>query len=148
MILRGLFLALLLSSMATATRAEPDVAAIRTLEDRIAQAWLEGDAGFLDSVFDSRYIHTNTRGIVTDRAFDLDEVRQRNPRFDTYRHEDVQVTVHGDSAIASGRTTVAGHYGGTPFALALRFTDTFVRRGGTWRLAATHVTPLGAAPSR
>lgn len=136
--------ALLALAVSAPAHAGPDEDAIRGLADRIAQAWREGDAAFLDSVFDARYIHTNTRGLVTDRAFDLDEVRRRDPHFDTYTHSDVDVIVHGDSAIASGRTAVAGRYGDTPFALDLRFTDTFVRRDGVWRLAATHVTPLPA----
>lgn len=126
---------------AHAATAEQDV---RTLTDRIALAWRDGDAAFLDSVFDARYLHTNTRGVVTDRDFDLDEVRRRDPHFDTYQHSDVNVIVHGDSAIVSGRTAVAGRYGETPFALQLRFTDTFVKRDGRWYLAATHVTPLPA----
>lgn len=143
---RRLVFALLLSSLAFAARAQSDVETqIRVLEDRIAQAWIDGDAEFLDGVFDPRYVHTNTLGIVTNRYFDLDEVRRRDPRFDTYRHADVRVFVHGDSAIASGRTSVAGHFGETPFALELRFTDTFVKVADTWLLVATHVTPLRAA---
>lgn len=130
---------------AHAASAEDDV---RALGDRIAQAWRDGDAAFLDRVFDARYIHTNTRGTVTDRNFDLDEVRRRNPHFDTYAHSDVNVLVHGDSAVASGRTAVAGRYGETPFALQLRFTDTYVKSDGAWRLAATHVTPLPAAAKK
>ncbi len=138
--------ALFLCALASVVQANPsDEAEIRQLQEGIAQAWIDGDAAFLDDAFDARYIHTNTRGVVTDREFDLDEVRKRDPRFDTYRHAEVQVIVHGDSAISSGRTSVAGKYGGTPFALELRFTDTFVRHRGRWRLAATHVTPLPAA---
>lgn len=136
-----------LLSLAASLPAHADATAeaeVRALSDRIAQAWREGDAAFLDRVFDARYLHTNTRGVVTDRNFDLDEVRRRDPRFDRYEHSDVDVIVHGDSAIASGRTAAAGRYGETPFALDLRFTDTFVRRDGAWFLAATHVTPLPA----
>ena len=65
--------ALLLSALASVVEANPsDEAAIRQLQDRIAQAWIGGDAAFLDDAFDARYIHTNTRGLVTDREFDLD----------------------------------------------------------------------------
>ncbi len=55
-----------------------------------------------------------------------------------------QVRLHGDAALITGRTTVTGTAGNTPFAAELQFTDTLVRQNGRWRVAASHVSPASA----
>lgn len=51
---------------------------------------------------------------------------------------------HRHAGLITGRTTVKGTAGDTPFAAEFQFTDTLVRQDGRWRVAASHVTRLSA----
>lgn len=52
--------------------------------------------------------------------------------------DDVQIRVYDNMAIIIGRTTVQERYKGKDISGQHRFTDTFIRRGGTWLMAAEH----------
>ncbi|PYK12767.1 MAG: hypothetical protein DME64_15475 [Verrucomicrobia bacterium] len=56
--------------------------------------------------------------------------------------------VRGDTAVVMGRTHTKGVSGGKPFDLQFQFTDTFVKKGGHWRLLAGHVSKLPAKEIR
>ncbi|MDI3403272.1 nuclear transport factor 2 family protein [Streptomyces cavernicola] len=46
----------------------------------------------------------------------------------------------GDTAVVTGRTTNTAHFRGQRFDADEWTTDVFVRRGGEWRCALTHLT--------
>jgi len=60
----------------------------------------------------------------------------------------MKMRVHGDTAVATGKTHTKGISGGTPFDLQFQFTDTFVKDGARWRLLAGHVSKLPAKQSK
>jgi ketosteroid isomerase-like protein len=46
----------------------------------------------------------------------------------------------GHTAVVTGKTKVKGNARGKPIDIVVQFTDTFVKEGGRWRLAAGHVS--------
>ena len=105
-------------------------------------AFERGDAARLEALLSPDFTLTDSSGIVTDRDANLEEVRKREPRYESFRNHDMKVRLYGDAAVVSGITSVKGTALGRPFEADFRFTDTLIRREGTWTLAASHASRL------
>ena len=55
---------------------------------------------------------------------------------------DMKVRAYGDSAVVTYVTTDKGKYKGQDISGRYRWTDVFVRSGGTWQIVAGHGTPI------
>lgn len=106
------------------------------------QAYEDGDAEYLADFLHADYTLTNTRGMVTNRAQDLAELRSGDPDYDVFRNHDMQVRIYGDTAVVNGITSLKGTSNGKAFELDARFTDTLIRRDGRWMLVASHATRI------
>jgi hypothetical protein len=140
----GLCLGLLMVagvSAAASGDTKADEAAILERIDKACAAFEKGEPGYLLEFLDESFTLTDTRGQVTTREQNLDEVRKRDPRYDVFRNHNMKVRVYGDSAVVTGITSVKGTSGGKAFAADLQFTDTLIKRGGTWRMVSSHVSP-------
>ena len=138
------FPALIALGLVAPALADPsgDEAAILALMRDACEAYENGDADYLYGFLDERYTLTNTRGEVTTKEQDLAEVRSRNPRYDEFDNHDMDVRLYGDTAVVNGITSLRGTYDGEPFELDVQFTDTFVKRDGRWKLAASHASRI------
>ena len=127
-----------------AAQAADDTAAqdILRVEAELLHAWETGDAATLRRDLDPAFTLVDSKGNITDFAANVAEVEKRDPAYTVFRNRDQAVRVYGDSAIVIGITRVEGSSGGSTFAAEFRFTDTWVKRGGRWRLAASHATRL------
>lgn len=68
------------------------------------------------------------------------------PKIESIQSEDVQVRVHGDTAILVGRANVKGRFDdGRDISRPYRYMRVFVKQQGQWRLAATQITAIEAA---
>lgn len=121
--------------------ANPEDAVLQAERD-LAHAYQRSDmAGITKGVMED-YTLTNSRGKVTTRADDLEEAKKVDPKYEIFENEDMKVRVHGDTAVVLGITHAKGISGGKPFDARFRFTDTFVKDKGQWRLYAGHVTKV------
>jgi ketosteroid isomerase-like protein len=118
-----------------------DEAAILDRINKACAAFEKADVNYLVEFLDETFTLTDTRGNVTTREQNLDEVRKREPRYDVFRNHEMKVRVYGDSAVVTGITTVKGTSGGKAFAADLQFTDTLIRRDDKWRMVSSHVSP-------
>jgi ketosteroid isomerase-like protein len=134
-------------SMATAattnTRdAESDRRDILRVEAMLCRAFEVGDAEVLRDGLDETFTLVDSRGVIIDRAQNLAEMASGVVDYEVFRNHDQAVRLYGDTAIVIGITTVKGKSGETAFAADFRFTDTWIRRDGGWRMAASHATRL------
>lgn len=136
-----LLAALLVAAPAFADDADAD---LRDTEIAVCHAIEVGDADGVRAMVDPGFTLISTSGEVQTRAQLLDEVTKREPRYDAFRNHDQAVRRYGDAAVINGITSVRGTADGQAFAADFRFTDTWVRRDGHWRLAASHATRLPA----
>jgi ketosteroid isomerase-like protein len=137
-------LASLAFATAQAIAAPPanDEQALMQLEDRLSEAFRTDDVDTVARIEDERYTLTNSRALVSHRADDIAELKARDPRYDEFRTHDMKVRLYGDTAIVIGIVSLKGTSGGKPFDADMRFTDTFVRRDGEWRIVAAQVTKI------
>jgi hypothetical protein len=126
----------------SALAASADEEALMNLENRISDAYLHGDAKTVEASLDERYTLTNSRAVVSHRDDDLRELRAGDPKYTKFATRDMQARVYGDAGVVIGVVSLAGTSGGKPFDVDMRFTDTFVRANGAWKMIAAQVTPI------
>jgi len=131
-------------AVASAAVAAPssDEQALMDIENRNSDAYLRGDIKAVEALLDERYTLTNSRAIVSHRDDDLRELRAGDPKYSEFRTHDMQARTYGDTGIVIGVVSLKGTSGGKPFDADMRFTDTFVRVNGAWKMVAAQVTPI------
>lgn len=145
--MKGNLLFATLLAMAGAPAAADDAGDTREIlrvEAELCRAFETGNAAYLRKALDPGFTLVSSTGVVTGFAENVAEVESREPAYEVFRNHDQAVRLHGDAAIVTGITTVKGRAGGEPFAADFRFTDTWLRRGDSWVLAASHASRLPA----
>jgi len=113
-------------------------------ERELALCYQNSDAACIEQGVMEDYTLTNSKGKITTRADDLEEARKHDPKYEIFENHDMKVRLHGDSAVVIGITHAKGISGGQLFDAEFRFTDTFVKDHGHWRLwagQAVKITP-------
>ena len=124
-----------------AQEANPEEAVLQA-ERELAQAYQRSDAAGIERGVMEDYTLTNSRGKITTRADDISEAKKGDPKYEIFENREMKVRVHGETAIVIGITRTKGTSGGQTFDAEFKFTDTFVRDRGQWRLLAGHVTKV------
>ena len=113
-------------------------------EAAVCHAFEAGDAAYLRKALDPRFTLTSSTGVVTGLQQNLSEVAAREPKYSVFRNHDQHARLYGDAAIVTGITSIRGTSGGQAFAADFQYTDTWIRHGHAWRLAASHASRLAA----
>ena len=119
-----------------------DEEALLQIENRLSEAFRTGDVDYIAKTEDESYTLTNSRALVSHRADEIAEVTKRDPSYEQFRTHDMQMRLYGDAAVVIGIVSLKGTSGGKPFDTDMRFTDTFVKRAGEWRIVAAQVTRI------
>lgn len=140
--------ALSLAPLLAQADVNADANAVLAAEHELARAYQQSDAAGIERGVMEDYTLINSQGKMTTRSDDLEEARQKDPQYEIFANRDMKVRVHGDAAIVTGITRTKGTSGGKSFDAEFLFTDTFVKDGGRWRLAAGHVSRMPAAEKK
>ena len=119
-----------------------DLAAITRGEDAFGGAFVTGDAATLDRLLGEDFVGVQVSGALYDKKQALQWASEGpNTTFDHI--DDLKVRFYGDTAIAQGHESERG---AAPEFKPLHrvFTDTWVKRQGTWRIAAASDIDPGA----
>jgi ketosteroid isomerase-like protein len=136
---------LLLSANLQTASASPEIAELNGLERVWNEAHLGGDADALDRLFDDDIVITVPGMPMMGKSSSLGVIRNARMKFDRYETTDLQVHAYGQSAVVTGRLRRTRTNDGRTADDDWRFTKTYVRRGGDWRVVAFHAS-LAAAP--
>jgi ketosteroid isomerase-like protein len=113
-----------------------DERALRRLEDQWAAALVARDAGFFRRTLHPDYVYSDERGVFTKEQVIAEQTAPADT-VDVARNEDVRVQVYGPAAVVTGILVVRGRGSDGPFAHRYRYTDTWYRSGGRWRMIAS-----------
>ena len=125
------------------SEADKIVDVLTDIQHRLAQAWVDGDREFIESILADDWRVTDLTGRVLTKeevlreAFGSDERQVASMKID-----DIRVRPFGDWAIVTGQTQAAGEYQGEMIEVKLRFTDVFVMRDGRWQAVSSQATLL------
>lgn len=125
----------------SASRPGDEVAVIQTLHDA-CKAYRDGDAARIEYLLTDDFTLTDADGVITTRHNDVQHATNGTLQYTIFENRDMKVRLHGDAALVTGITKVAGNAGTTAFAAEFQFTDTLVRQGGRWRVAASHISRI------
>lgn len=137
-----LFAAIAAAGAAQAQDAARDEREILQVEAALCRAFETGDVQALRDGLDPTFTLTDSRGTVIDLDQNLAEVASGDPDYEVFRNHGQEIRLYGDAAIVTGITSIRSHSAGETFEGDFQFTDTWVRRDGGWKLAASHASRL------
>jgi ketosteroid isomerase-like protein len=114
-------------------------------EERALQAaMLAGDAEKLDSLLHPDLLAVGPDGRLVDKAVDLAAHRSGVFQISELQEEEVRVIALGDMAVTFVVLRIRGRIGDDEVAGRMRYTRTWTRDGGAWRVIAAHISPAAA----
>ncbi len=100
------------------------------------QALQKGDVATLDRIYTDDVVYSNASGAILTKAQHLADLKSRGLNFRSFKHEDVQVTVHGDTGFLTGISKSEVEFHGTVSGGSRRFLNVFTKKDGRWQVAA------------
>lgn len=116
------------------------------IEQDTLAALLKRDVAAFGKHFADDAVLTTPDGALQTKAELLADVKSGALVLESSTISEMKTKVHGDAAVVTYITTDKGKYKGQDISGRFRWTDVFVRQGGSWRLVAGHGTPIQAPP--
>jgi hypothetical protein len=114
---------------------------LRSLEERLAAAWVEGDRVFIEGLLADDWTVIDLNGRILKKAEVLEEAfGSKTRKVASMRIDEIAVRSFNDWAVVTGRTFAGGEYQGEAVEVRLRFTDIFVNHNGNWQVVASQAT--------
>jgi ketosteroid isomerase-like protein len=118
-----------------AQNAAADERAIRRLEDDWTRGVVRRDAAVFRRLLDPRFVYTEDAAVMN--GDELTKAVVAGPDTVTRAtNEEMRLLMHGNVGVVIGVLRLVGHAKGKPFDRRYRFTDTWVKKNGAWRIVA------------
>jgi len=116
-------------------------ASLKAAEQQLADAFKNRDLDALGRILDEQFIFTDDNGQASNKAKYIEAVL-KIIQVESFTLDEMSVRVFGDTGIVAGRWTGKLTVQGKTSESAVRFTDTFVKRLGQWRVVASQITRI------
>ncbi|HYC60428.1 MAG TPA: nuclear transport factor 2 family protein [Thermoanaerobaculia bacterium] len=126
----------------TFAAAADDTAELLRLDKELSVATWTGDAMWFAENLSDDYVLITPAGTLRTKRDVISELATPGMKMDPFDAIEVQVRVHGDSAIVNGRMLQSFTLGRVRYANDLRYTDVYVRKKGRWLLASGHASKV------
>ena len=127
------------------TPKDPDVRSLLQLEDGWASAVVRRDSATFERLLDPGFVYTENDRLQS-RAKVLHDIVQSPDTVSAAHNEAMVVHCFGATAVVTGWLVLEGRGSGGTFVRRYRFTDTWMRRNGRWRIIAAedYLAPPGS----
>jgi ketosteroid isomerase-like protein len=119
---------------------------ILKVDEERNQALQKGDVATLNRIYSDDVVYANASGALLTKAQHLAELKGRTLNFRSFKHENVQVTVHGDSGVLTGISKSVVEYQGSVSSSNRRFLNVFSKKDGHWLVVAHFETNISEKP--
>jgi ketosteroid isomerase-like protein len=119
---------------------------ILKVDEERNQALQKGDVTTLDRIYSDDLVYANASGALLSKVQHLADLKGRTLNFRSFKHEDVQATVHGDTGVVTGISKSVVEYQGTVSSNNRRFLNVFSKKDGRWLCVAHFETDLKDKP--
>ena len=123
------------------TGDEEPAASVLVAERALQAAMLASDVEQLDRLLHPRLLAVGPDGSLVDKAADLAAPRAGVFTIAELHEQDVRVLALADVAVTFVVLQIRGSIGGADASGRMRYTRTWTRDGGTWRVLAAHINP-------
>ncbi|GAC1687251.1 MAG: hypothetical protein NVS9B3_05770 [Gemmatimonadaceae bacterium] len=119
-------------------------AEIRTMRERARQAWLHGDVATIDALWADDCVSVSSWGAPSTKAQVLARMRQGLSKFLSLTYDQVNVQVHGNAAVETGRVRYSfiPAPGKSPLSGEGRYTLVFAAQPTGWRVVSHQVSNI------
>lgn len=118
----------------------PDANVLRHIEREWEDANKNKDKAWFERNLADEYTAINARGKMFNKTEDIADTLSNADTITSAELSNMQVRVHGDTAVVTGRLHRVGKDKNGAFDRNFMFTDTFVKRDGRWQVIATQAT--------
>jgi ketosteroid isomerase-like protein len=115
---------------------------IMKLERDGLEAMKRNDISFSEKLEAPDYLFIDPSGMVHTREEDLAIARSGDLKVESMTIDEMKVRVYGDTAVATGQTTMKGSFKTQDISGKYRWTDVFVKRNGKWQVVNAQLTPI------
>jgi ketosteroid isomerase-like protein len=128
---------------ATAKAASSDVEqTLMKMEHDGLAALLKKDVASFGRIFADDAVLIPPDGTTQTKSQLVADVKSGDLVIESSEMSDMKVRAYGDAAVVTYVTNDKGKYKGQDITGRYRWTDVFVRNGGTWRIVASQGTPI------
>jgi ketosteroid isomerase-like protein len=113
-------------------------------ERALQAAMLAGDVDELDRLLHPELLAVGPDGQMIDKAGDLAAHRAGRLKITELNEEEVRVRLLGDMAVTFVVLQIRGTIDQAEVSGRMRYTRTWTRDGGVWRVVAAHISPAAA----
>ena len=108
-------------------------------EEALARAFRNNDADALSNLFDSSWAVITANGDVAEGPETFpSKIKSGFRTLKTFDMSEARVRLYGNVAVITIKLDLAGVFGGKPFEVLERETDTWVWKDGGWKCVLTH----------
>lgn len=111
---------------------------IKSLELKWTDAYKHRQIQSLSSLLAEDFIITVEDGSTYGKAGYISHTADSSVHVQLAEMSDLHVRVHGETAVITGAYHEKGDSGGKPYEYHDRFTDVWIKSGGTWQVVASH----------
>ena len=116
-----------------------------TFEREFTQAVVSNDPAAIGRFVADDWVIVDADGRVIERSRFLSVIESGALTHESMESTDIEVRVHGDTAVVTGITTSKGQFMGEGFATRERSTDVLARLNGLWLCVFSQLTRVASA---
>jgi ketosteroid isomerase-like protein len=136
----ALLLTISLASPAQESKSSDEEGRILALETAWNHAEESKDAAALDQLLASTLVYIDYDGSIMNKKQFLDTIKAEGLHPAQIVNEEMSAHVYGDAGVVTGIYREKGTDRGKPYQRRGRFTDTWIKQGGTWQCVASQST--------
>jgi hypothetical protein len=126
----------------TLTAVADDAEELRRLDKELTVATWTGDAVWFEQNLSDDYLLITPNGAIRTKRDLVSELATPGLKMEPFEATEVQVRVHGDAAILTGRMRQQFLLGRTHSTSDLRYTDVYVKKKGRWLMVSGHASNI------
>src|ERR1700682_4539381 len=116
---------------------------LRLAEQSRVEALVNSDVPRLEKLLGDDLTYTHSTGIKESKAEFIHRIPSGDLKYASIQHDnEVSVRLYGDTGVLTGTSRVKVRARGQTLNLHIRFTEVWVKRGGSWQLAAWQATRI------